>query len=66
MPILFGLASPRTRPGEALAAIGAGIPVWLLARFFRADLPPGPLGDPDLLGLLASLAGFLIARGLLR
>lgn len=66
VPILFGLAGANTRPGEALTAIGLGIPVWIAARFFRASLPAGPLGDPDLLGLLASLAGFLLARALLR
>lgn len=66
VPILFGLWSAETRPGEALTAIGLGVPVWIAARFLRAELPPGPLGDPDLLGLLASLAGFTIARIVLR
>lgn len=62
VPILFGLAGDRTRPAEALAAIGAGIPVWILARLLRGELPPGPFFDPDLLGILASLLGFLAAR----
>lgn len=66
VPILFGLASAKTRPAEALAAVGLGIPVWLAARFLRADLPAGPFFDPDLLGLAASLLGFLTARFFLR
>ena len=66
VPILFGLASARTRPAEALSAVGLGIPVWLAARFLRADLPAGPFFDPDLLGLAASLLGFLTARFFLR
>jgi SSS family solute:Na+ symporter len=62
VPILFGLASAKTRPAEALAAVGAGIPVWLAARFLREHLPAGAFFAPDLLGLLASLLGFLTAR----
>lgn len=66
VPILFGLASERTHPAEALAAIGAGIPVWAFARLFREALPPGPFFNPDLLGILASLLGFLAARAAVR
>ena len=66
VPVLAGLVSDNTRPGEALAAIGTGIPIWILARFFRAELPPGTFFEPDLLGLLASFGAFLIARLYLR
>lgn len=66
VPVLAGLLSDKTRPGEALAAIGTGIPVWILARVFRAELPPGTFFEPDLLGLLASFVAFLLARLVLR
>jgi solute:Na+ symporter, SSS family len=66
VPILFGLYSAKTRPAEALAAVGAGIPVWLSARFLREHLPAGVFFDPDFLGLAASLVGLLTARFFLR
>ncbi len=66
VPILFGLAGGKTHSAEALAAVGAGIPLWILFRFFAGALPEALRFEADLVGIAASLAAFLLARLVVR
>jgi SSS family solute:Na+ symporter len=65
VPVVAALELRKTRPADAVAALACGVPAFLVVHLLTGGQGYG-IWTPSLVGMLASAAGFVVARAVRR